>query len=132
MTKQTMLSKSKQKFRFRKFPVYQESRIFVAVVRDLCVRKFPVDEMYGLRSQLLRAANSVVLNIAEGSARRSDKDFAHFLTTALGSLNEVVACLDLAMDRNYISMEKHAELISQSENLANQLTAFRRLLLRID
>lgn len=85
-----------QKFRFRKFPVYQDARKFAKEIKEFSRNKLPDDEKFELRSQLWRALNSLVLNIAEGADRSTDKDFAHFLNQAHSSLNEVVACLDLA------------------------------------
>ena len=119
---------AEKKFRFIKFPVYREARVFVLVVRNCTVKFLPPEERYVLTSQLLRAADSIVLNIAEGSARSTDRDFAHYLTTSFGSLNEVVACIDLAFDRGFIRESVRQQLFEQAAQLANQLTAFRRTL----
>jgi four helix bundle protein len=52
-------------------------------------RTFPTEELYGLTSQVRRAAVSIPSNLAEGSARRSPREYGHFLTIALGSLAEL-------------------------------------------
>ena len=91
-----------KKFRFRKFSVYKDSRKFIIEVKKLSIQKFPKTELYCLTSQLWRALDSVLLYIAEGSDRGTDKDFAHFLNLSHTSLNEVVACLDIALDNGYI------------------------------
>lgn len=68
--------------------------------------------------------DSIILNIAEGSDRYSDVDFGRFLNNALTSVNEVVACLDCALDDGYISETEHKEYSVQAENLIRQLKAF--------
>lgn len=77
-----------------------------------------------------RALDSVILNIAEGSDRRTDKDFAHFLNLAHTSLNEVVACLDIALDQGYLKIESHETCLDEAVTVAKQLTAFRNMLVR--
>jgi four helix bundle protein len=105
-----------QKFRFRKFPVYKDARDFSRSIKTLVREKFPKYELFSLTNQLSRAADSIVLNIAEGCDRGSDKDFTHFLNISHTSLNEVVACID--------------DLINKAAALANQLTAFRSNILK--
>ncbi len=119
-----------KKFRFRQFQVYKDALQFQKELKDLSRKKFPKDEQFCLTSQLWRALDSIVLNIAEGSDRGSDKDFAHFLNIAHTSLNEVVACLDLALNNAYIVPTKHQDFLHAAEELANQLTAFRRILIK--
>ena len=63
---------------------------------------FPKSELYGLVSQLRRASTSVVSNIAEGSARGSDRDFLRFLFMARGSLNEIDTQLHIADELGYL------------------------------
>ncbi|MEK7161935.1 MAG: four helix bundle protein [Patescibacteria group bacterium] len=119
-----------KKFRFRKFPVYIESRKFLFEIKKLAREKFPKYELFSLTNQLSRAADSIILNIAEGSDRSSDKDFAHFLNLSHTSLNEVVACVDIALDNKYISEDEHLVYLNKGAELANQLTAFRNSLLK--
>ncbi len=92
-------------------------------------KKFPPEERFDLLSQLWRALNSIILNIAEGADRGTDKDFALFLNRSHTSLNEVVACIDVAMDMNYISAEENQQWIAKATKLVNQLTAFRKHIL---
>ena len=119
-----------KKFRFRKFPIYQDALRFRKELRDLTKKKFPKEEQFSLISQLMRALNSIILNIAEGADRGTDKDFAHFLNNSHTSLNEVVACLDLALLDSYITRGEHFDYLQKAEKLANQLTAFRKKLLK--
>ncbi len=69
--------------------------------------KYPKDEIFGLTSQIRRAAISVVLNIAEGYGRQSKEDFKRFLKISLGSNNETITLLELSKDLNYISIEEY-------------------------
>src|SRR3989344_480044 len=117
------------KFRFRQFPIYQAARFFRNKLKRLSRQKFPKDEQFCLTSQLWRALDSIILNIAEGADRGTDKDFAHFLNIANTSLNEVVACLDAALDNNYITNEEHQYYLEKAALLVQQLTAFRKKLL---
>ncbi len=119
-----------KKFRFRNFPVYQDARKYVIDVKQLARIHFPQYELFSLTNQLYRAADSILLNIAEGSDRGTDKDFALFLNRSHTSLNEVIACLDIALDNHYINEEEHKEFLSRGANLADQLTAFRDVLLK--
>ena len=78
--------------------VYQKTRVF------------PREEMYGLTSQLRRAAVSVGANIAEGCGRRSDGEMRRFIQIARGSANEVEYHLLLAKDLDLLSAEDHEDL----------------------
>ncbi len=111
-------------FRFRRFPVYQDSLKFRQELKSLTREKFPKEEQFSLTSQLWRALDSIILNIAEGSDRYSDIDFSRFLNNSLTSLNEVVACLDAALTDNYIDEEIHNEHMEKADNLYRQLKAF--------
>lgn len=119
-----------KKFRFRQFQVYKDALKFQKELKDLSRKKFPKDEQFCLTSQLWRALDSIVLNIAEGTDRGTDKDFAHFLNNSHTSLNEVIACLDLALNSSYISESEESIYLERAENLANQITAFRMKLLK--
>src|SRR3989344_1997765 len=119
-----------KKFRFRQFQIYKDSLQFQKELKDLSRKKFPKEEQFCLTSQLWRALDSIILNIAEGTDRGTDKDFAHFLNNSHTSLNEVVACLDLALNNKYISESENSTYLVKAENIANQITAFRRKLLK--
>ena len=67
---------------------------------------------------------SVPLNIAEGSAKSSDKDFARYLQNSLGSINEVVACLDISLEEKLINKTQFQKLSEESEIIAKQLGSF--------
>ncbi len=80
--------------------------------------------MYGLTSQLRRAAVSIVSNIAEGCARNTDNDYARFLDMALGSASEVECQILLAKDLGYIELEVWNVLSSQVTEVKRMLTKF--------
>lgn len=110
-------------FRFREFRIYKDALGFRKTIYRAS-KSFPKDEVYCLIPQIRRAVNSIVLNIAEGSNRNSDLDFKRFLFISLSSLEEVAACLDIALDEEYISSDIHIELINKAEELGKQLIAF--------
>lgn len=76
-------------------------------------RSFPKEELYGLTSQLRRAAYSVPANITEGSSRESKKDYLHFLYIARGSLSETQYFVHLSRRLRYLQDEKADELLNQ-------------------
>lgn len=117
-------------FRFRKFPVYKDGRLFAVEIKALIRKCFPKSETYGLSNQMRRAVDSVVLNIAEGSDKNTDKEFAKYLNISRCSLNEVVACLDVAFDNEYIDQSSLDYYLEKASLLSNQITAFRKSILR--
>ncbi len=82
----------------------------LAVQCSLAARRFPADERPALASQLRRAAYGAVLNIAEGAAKRTDREYRRYLDTARASLHEVETILCLAAELGYINKDKAAEL----------------------
>ncbi len=109
------------KHNFRKLAIWQEARKLVSETY-LITSKFPKSEVYGLSNQLQRCAVSIASNIAEGSARNSDKHFVQYLETALGSTfewetqmicaNDLKYIDDLAFDRNLQTIQKLQAMIS--------------------
>ena len=83
--------------------------------------KFPKDELYGLTSQLRRAAVSIAMNIAEGSGADSDAEFKRFLTLASKSVFEVMCGLEVAANLTYLSRELTDRLLDHLEELSRML-----------
>ena len=86
-------------------------------------RKFPKEELYGLTSQLRRAAVSVGANIAEGCGRRSDGEFIRFLQIARGSASEMEHHLLLARDLKFLANETHRDLEKKLLEVQRMLTS---------
>ena len=84
-------------------------------------RTFPRDEMYGLTSQIRRAAVSVPSNIAEGQGRFSRREFHHFLRQARGSLVEVETQIMIARDLGYLSAREADNLLGKAGELGRIL-----------
>lgn len=90
---------------FKELKVWQKSRHLVKEVY-LLTKKFPKDELFGLTSQVRRAAVSIPSNIAEGCGRNTDKDTKRFIDIAQGSSFEVETQMILAYDLEYITKEE--------------------------
>jgi four helix bundle protein len=116
-------------FRFETLEIWQLAREYATKVYAVTA-KFPRHEDYGLKSQLNRAVNSISLNIAEGSAKSSNKAFDYHLEIALGSTYEVVAASFLAKDRAYVMDSEHDRLYDDGQRLAKSINAFRNTLLQ--
>lgn len=112
-------------YHFEKLDVWQQSRQVVVAIYNL-VKKFPIDERYGLCDQMRRAAISVPSNIAEGVSRVAVKETIHFLEIAFGSLMEVYCQLQIAMDLGYISEEEFNQIKSLIQSTSNLLNGLHR------
>jgi len=86
-------------------------------------RRFPKGELYGLVSQMRRAAVSVPSNIAEGKGRITDRDRVHFFSQARGSLLELETQVQIALSLDYISEQAARSLIAQSEETGRMLSS---------
>jgi four helix bundle protein len=93
----------------RNLVAWQKGMDLVMEVYKL-TRDFPERELYGLSSQLRRAALSVPSNIAEGAADRTHSQFSHFLANALGSLNEIDTQLEISFRLGYIPENKYQHI----------------------
>ncbi|MDO8686762.1 MAG: four helix bundle protein [Candidatus Berkelbacteria bacterium] len=114
-------------YRFEKMNVWIETRGFIKDIY-VVVNKFPKNEQYVLGNQIRRAAISIALNIVEGSAKNSDKDFTRYLRISLGSLHEVVAGLYLAKDLKYLNEKDFQNLYDTTHKLSAMILAFIRKL----
>lgn len=106
---------------YKELRVWQKAMDFVVAIYAL-TKKFPKDELFGLTSQLRRAAVSIALNIAEGAGCDSDTEFARFLDLSLRSSYECVVALGIAARLDYCSAKESDLLIEQAEEIARMLT----------
>jgi len=110
---------------FRKLDIWIDS-VELADTVYVMTDAFPKSEVYGLASQMQRAAVSVPSNIAEGSGKDSDRDFSRFLAIALGSLYELETQVEIAYRRAYISMENYYSMITHIGSLQKRVYNFRQ------
>lgn len=108
-------------FSFEKLRVYQGSLGFSKEIYKL-TKKFPKDEIFGVTTQLRRAATSVPLNIAEGSSL-TKKEFKSYLRRSRVSLYECVPLLNIALENRYISDAQFKTMYQDSINLAKSISA---------
>ncbi len=114
-------------FGFEKLDVWQKAIEYADLIYKL-TKNFPLEERFGLTSQLRRSAVSISSNIAEGSSRSSKVDFARFIEVAYGSLLESVSELEIAKRQKFLTNEIFEAAYSKAEDLAKMLSGFRRAL----
>ena len=114
-------------FKFEKLKVWQKSVELAGLINQL-TKTFPKDELFVLTAQIKRAADSVSLNIAEGSTGQSNAEFKKFLTYALPSDIEVVGCLYLAQNRKIIDEESFLSIYKRCEEILVMINALKNSL----
>jgi four helix bundle protein len=107
---------------YRELIAWQKARALVSEIYK-STETFPSRELYGLTSQIRRAAVSVPSNIADGQARHSQKEFKHFLSHARGSLAEVETQIILAQDLKFLSEGEGKRLLELTSELGRILNA---------
>jgi four helix bundle protein len=112
---------------YRQLKVWQSGIQLVKSVYVLS-QKFPKDELYGLTSQMRRAAVSIPANIAEGHARDSTKEFLHHISIALGSLAELETMFVLVQELGYGDADTVAALLRHSDEEGRMLHGLQRTL----
>lgn len=114
-------------FKFENLQVWQRALDLTDEV-DLLTKSFPKEELYILTSQIKRAADSVVLNIAEGCTGQTNPVFKTFLGYSLRSGIEVVSCLFIARKRKIINDADFQKLYDEYQALTKMITALRNTL----
>lgn len=115
------------KHNFRKLKVWQKSMDLARNIL-LLTKVFPKHEIYGLMSQINRSVVSIPSNIAEGSSRKSDKDFKRFIDIAIGSCYELETQIELAFSMDYIEESVYQKLIKEIVELEKMLNSFQNKL----
>ena len=110
---------------YRDLKAWQAAMEMVPEVYRL-TREFPREEVYGLASQLRRAAVSIASNIAEGKGRSSDKELLYFLSNAKGSLFEVETQIMIADRLGHLSHLQTEELLSKTAEIGRLLNGLIR------
>jgi len=104
--------------------VWQKSMRFVTEVYQV-TRGFPREEVYGLSSQLRRAAVSIPSNIAEGHGRSTKNEFHQFIGYARASLLEAETQIEIAFNLGYVDKNKLSVMLQQSSEIGRMLTGLR-------
>ncbi len=116
--------------RFQNLPIYKEVKLYIKEIY-LLASKLPPKEKYILYPQIIRAATSILLNIAEGCMKKSDAELNRFIMIAIGSASEVVAILDIFLDQKYITSSTYKEYVIKSESIIKQLYGFSKFLKKV-
>ena len=113
---------------FKELIVWQKAR---NIVKDiyLLTKKYPQEELFGLTQQIRRAAVSIPSNIAEGSGRGTNADFARFLDIANGSACEVETQLYLSLDLGYISQVEFDDINNKLQDIEKLIFNFKKKLI---
>lgn len=114
--------------RFKELEIWRRSRLFCSKIYDL-TSSFPESEKFGLVNQLRRASVSIPSNIAEGSSRKSNKDFSRFLQITLGSAYEIETQLLIANDLSFISPLELDNLLNELEEIIKMISKFKSTLI---
>ena len=110
-------------FKYENLNVWKKALDLAVQIRESC-KLFPKAEKFVLAVQLIRAADSVCLNIAEGSTGQTKREQINFLRYAMRSAIEVTAGLHIALKLNYLPNTKFNELYYDNEILVKMLKAF--------
>ncbi len=116
-------------FKFEKLEIWKLA-LEMADNIHMLTRSFPKEEIFSLTNQIKRAADSISLNIAEGSTSQSDAEQAKFLSYSQRSVMEVVNCLYLAIRRSYMDQSAFDKLYNELDKLAAKIQAFKNALKR--
>jgi four helix bundle protein len=110
-------------FKFENLRIWQESMELAEEINTVA-DNFPKKEFYNLSSQIRRAADSIALNIAEGSTGLTNMEQKRFLIMANRSVLEVVTCLVKANTRKYLDLESYCTKYKKCESLSRMIQAF--------
>ena len=119
-----------EEFRFLSWKVYQDAKgLFSSVLKF--VKKLPNEYRFELGNQVIRSSLSVVLNIAEGSGKFSDKELNRFLNISLGSLNETLAVFDVLQHNKFITSGEFDDTKNKIIDISRQIGGFKKKLSKL-
>lgn len=124
-----LITKNKNKmnqFRFLNWQVYKDSKALFRII--LKITEDQVKFKYSVNDQLIRAAYSIVLNIAEGSGKESDKELKRYFNISLGSCYELLAGVDTLKDMGIIDERLFADVFNRVEIISKQLGGFKKFI----
>jgi len=113
------------KFKFEKLIIWQKAMDLGEAINTIA-ETYPTKERYNLSSQTCRAADSIALNISEGSILQSGPEQRKFLGYSIRSLAELVTCLHKSIRRKYINEAEFEKLYKESFHLMNMMIAYRK------
>ena len=113
------------KFKFEKLRIWQIAMDYGEDLNEMVLAHFSDREKFNLSSQIMRAVDSVALNISEGAIGQSNPEQSRFMGYAIRSLAEVVTCLHKAQRRKYIDEEVFLKQYDQAFSLMNMMIAFK-------
>ena len=116
-----------KEFRFLDWDVYKDAKQIVKETFSL-TKKFSHYDQNSIGLQMNRSALSIVLNIAEGSGKNSDRELGRFFNISIGSAYETIAALDVAFDIGLISEMERNQGIAACKNIVRQLVNFKKKL----
>ena len=114
-----------KKFRFLEWKVYNDSQELCTDILNI-VKKMPKEHRFELGSQIIRSSLSVVLNIAEGSGKESDKELNRYIEIALGSLYETLAGTDTLKRNLLIDSKEFNNIHDKISTICSQLGGFKK------
>ncbi|KKR86775.1 MAG: hypothetical protein UU34_C0010G0018 [Candidatus Curtissbacteria bacterium GW2011_GWA1_41_11] len=112
---------------YKKLIVYQKSKELALLVYSL-TKEFPKEEIYGITSQMRRAATSIVANIVEGYVKGSTKEYIRFLDISIGSTAELDAFGQIVKELNYLDERNYQRFENLRVEVAKLLFAYRKSL----
>ena len=113
-------NRSDFKFNFEELSVYQKALDFIDSVY-IITKKFPGEEQFRLNSQFIRAANSIALNIADGSGG-TKAEFRNFLRISRRSARECIVCITIALRQKYIDEKTEITIRKSAVEISKMLT----------
>lgn len=114
-------------FRFKNWNIYKEAKKLFKIIIEI-VNKLSKEYKYSIGDQIIRSSLSIVLNIAEGSGKDSDKELNRYLNISIGSINETLAVADNIKDLNFITDKEFNEILCLCESISKQIGGFKKKL----